>query len=149
MARISRRTKLAGAGAVLALALVLGVVVATNAVAASNVATATCSCVTYVRSQTGLAGGPATAAGYTERVMNSMGYRKVLPQTGAILVWDAWQKGAYGDGHMAIINSAYYNYSMKKWVITVRHVNWLGRCDPHADTFYWGDLYGVNAYVRR
>lgn len=146
MPRIPRVATLAAAGLAMAIALVIGIVFVTNAVAATN---SSCSCVTYVRSQTGLPGGPANAAGYTESVMNRMGYRKVLPQPRAILVWDAKQKGAYSDGHMAIISSASYNAKTKKWVISVRHVNWLGSCSVRSDTFTWGDLYGVNAYVRR
>src|SRR3954447_1712753 len=107
-----------------------------------------CSCVTYVRSQTGLPGGPAVAADYTEGQMNAFGYHRVVPQAGAIFVWDRWQKGAGSAGHMAIINSAGYNNQTKKWVISVRHVNWAGNCGVAQATFTWGDLYGVNAYVR-
>ena len=80
--------------------------------------------------------------------MNSKGYQKVNPQAGAILVWDASQKGAYGDGHMAIITDANYNNQTKKWIITVRHANW-GGSGIRSTTFTWGDLYGVNAYIRR
>ena len=105
-----------------------------------------CNCVAYVRSQTGLPGGPATAAGYTERTMGRFGYRRVAPQSGAILVWDAWQKGAYGAGHMAIITGAWYNNHLKKWQISVRHADWVA-CGVRDTNFTWGDLYGVNAYV--
>ena len=126
-----------------------------NPAPAAQASAYNCSCVLYVRSQTGLPGGPASAADYTERQMNAFGYRRVLPQVGAIFVWDRWQKGARGDGHMALINSAGYNNQTKKWVISVRHVNWAGNCDVSQTTFglpgdpiNWGDLYGVNAYVR-
>lgn len=107
-----------------------------------------CNCVHYVRSRTGLSGGVATAAGYTEKVMNGKGYKRVLPQSGAILVWDANQKGAYSAGHMAIVARARYDSQKKKWVITVKHANW-GGCGIRTTTFTWGNLYGVNAYLRR
>lgn len=106
-----------------------------------------CNCVFYVQSRTGLPGGPATAAGYTESKMRSFCYHKVNPTAGAILVWDANQKGAYGAGHIAIIRSASYNTKTKKWTITVDHANW-GGCGIRSTSFSWGDLYGVNAYVR-
>jgi hypothetical protein len=129
--------------------MVLGLTFLATPSAPIQAASNDCSCVLYVRSVTGLSGGPATAAGYTESVMSSMGYKKVNPTAGAILVWDAWQKGAYGDGHMAIINSAGYDYSISKWQISVRQVNWAGNCNISDTSFTtWGDLYGVNAYVR-
>jgi len=63
---------------------------------------------------------------------------------------------------MALVQSASYNTSTKKWVITVTHSNW-GGCGIRTTTFTgvlassslcpsganWGDLYGVNFYVRR
>lgn len=106
-----------------------------------------CNCVAYVRSQTGLGGGPGTAAGYTEGRMRQLGYRRVPPAGGTILVWDANQKGAFGAGHIAIVNSASYDSRSKKWNIAVRHANW-GGCGIRTNTFSWGDLYGVNAYRR-
>jgi hypothetical protein len=131
----------------------LGVAAITTTASPANAAF-NCSCVIYVRNQTGLPGGPAAAADYTERQMNAFGYRRVLPQAGAIFVWDRWQKGAINpdgtsDGHMALINFAGYNNQTKKWVISVNHVNWAGNCAVSQKTFSWGDLYGVNAYVRR
>jgi surface antigen len=107
-----------------------------------------CSCVIYVRSRTGLPGGPTYAKDYTESKMRSFGYRRVTPTAGAIFVWDANQKGAGSAGHMAIIRSASYNSKTKKWAITVDHANW-GGCGIRTTQFTtWGDLYGVNAYVR-
>lgn len=115
-----------------------------------------CNCVYYVRCKTGLSGGPGTAAGYTESVMNGKGYVRVSPRAGAIMVWDANRKGAGPYGHMAIVNSASYNNSTKKWVITVTHTDWAGHCEPTTTRFTgassqadWGNLYGVNFYVRR
>ncbi len=112
-----------------------------------------CNCVAYVRSQTGLPGGPATAAGYTESWMNAHGYRRIMPQNprinGAIMVWDANQKGARSSGHMAIVaGTPRYNAGTKKWTINVRHANW-GGCGIRSTPFQWGDLYGVNFYVRK
>ncbi len=108
-----------------------------------------CNCVLWVRSQTGLPGGPATAAGYTENVMWNDGYQRVSPRGGAIMVWDAWQEGAGSAGHMAITSGAYYDYGTRKWVITVQHANW-GGCGIRSTRFTnWGDLYGINFYVRR
>ena len=107
-----------------------------------------CNCVAWVQSRTGLSGGPRTAAGYTESVMNQKGYKRVTPQAGAILIWDANQKLATGDGHMAIISSARYDNATKKWLIRVQHANW-GGCGIRDTPFSWGDLYGVNAYVRK
>ena len=109
-----------------------------------------CSCVIYVRNRTGLTGGVGAAADYTEAVMWSKGYRRVLPTAGAILVWDRNQKGAWGDGHMALVRSARYDGSLRQWVVSVDHANWGNtRCTIRTSTFYWGNLYGVNAYVRR
>ncbi len=121
-----------------------------------------CSCVTYVRSQTGLPGGPNTAGDYQESVMNSFGWHRVQPlntSTGnmipsggktMIMIWDPNQKGAYGDGHMAITTQdPWYNYNTNQWVVSVQHVDWLGNCGVEGDTFTnWGDLYGINFYVQ-
>ena len=114
-----------------------------------------CNCVLWVRSQTGLPGGPATAAGYTERVMWNFGYKRVSPQGGTIMVWDAYRKGAGSSGHMAIVSNAYYDGGTRKWVINVRHANW-GGCGIRTTTFTgvssvadWGNLDGVNFYARR
>jgi hypothetical protein len=105
--------------------------------------------VEYVRSRTGLPGGPATAAGYNEAKMRSFGYHKVAPRAGAILVWDAYQKGARAQGHMALIRSARYDNPSRKWIISVDQSNWSTSCAISANyTFVWGDLYGVNAYSR-
>ena len=82
--------------------------------------------------------------------MKGFGYVRVLPRTGAILIWDAKKHGAFADGHMAIVNSAGYDRYARhpKWKITVRHVNWPeGHCDVSKTSFVWGNLDGVNAYV--
>jgi hypothetical protein len=149
MKRIFLKMRWAIVALVMISAVILGSVELINeSVATASAADISGNCVLYVQSQTGLSDGPATAAGYTEKVMNSKGYRKVNPQAGAILVWDAWQKGAYGAGHMAIITGANYNNKTKQWIITVRHANW-GGYGIRSTTFTWGDLYGVNAYIRR
>ena len=133
---------------VVMLSIIFGIAVTVTTLPA-RAADISCNCVLWVRSQTGLPGGPATAAGYTENVMRSDGYKRVNPQAGAIMVWDAYQKGAGWTGHMAITSSAYYNYQTKKWVIIVRHADW-GGCGIRSTTFSsWGDLYGINFYVRR
>lgn len=108
-----------------------------------------CNCVYYVRCQTGISGGPSTAAGYRESVMRGKGYVRVKPTAGAIIVWDANQKGATSDGHMGIVRSARYNTTTKKWEITVTHSNWGGCGVRTSPPFKWGDLYGVNFYVRK
>ena len=131
-----------------AIAVVISAVVAGNALPAMA-EDISCNCVLWVRGQTGLAGGPANAAGYTESVMGSKGFKRVSPQAGAIMVWDANQKSAGSAGHMAITSSAYYNYRTSKWIITVRHADWVS-CGIRTTTFStWGDLYGINFYVRR
>ena len=78
-----------------------------------------CGCVHFVQhylldhGMTPLAGGVNTASGYTEGFMRSIGYYRVkptndpvnnyIPADGAVMVWDAGQKGAYDAGHMAIV----------------------------------------------
>src|SRR4051812_8543059 len=81
----------------IALALVALLTATTMLIGNSSTAAAadtSCNCVLWVRSQTGLPSGPNTAAGYTEKVMSSLGYKRVGPTAGAIMVWDANQKGA-------------------------------------------------------
>ncbi len=134
------------AGTVMVVAVMFALVGGTET-STARADTNSCNCVLYVRSQTGLPGGPATAAGYTEGVMRGFGYRRVTPQAGAIFVWDAYQKGAGSSGHMAIITSARYDNPTKTWQISVRHANW-GGCGIRDTSFKWGDLYGVNAYIR-
>jgi len=116
-------------------------------------------CVAYVQEHTNpsLPGGIATAAGYTESKMKEFGYKRIMPQdegiNGAIMVWDANQKGAEGDGHMAIVSGTpNYDNNSKKWSITVQHSNWDMKDHPQpcikTTTFnQWGDLYGINFYV--
>jgi hypothetical protein len=150
--KLGRRVAVTAGAAALLVPMSAGITSAQTqqtSISPANTVAYNCSCVLYVRSQTGLPGGPATAADYTEHQMNAFGYQRVLPQAGAIFVWDRWQKGAEGAGHMALINSAGYNNQAKKWVISVRHVNWAGNCNVTQTTFSWGDLYGVNAYVRK
>jgi len=138
-----------------------------------------CSCVTYVRDtlasqEITLDGGPATASGYTEQWMNKHGWHRVKPRNGTIpdggksmvMVWDANQKGAYGDGHMAIVvtawarshlgasgKSPWYNYHTKQWNITVLQDDWKtdpSNCTPAQHLFSgssWGNLSGVNFYI--
>jgi surface antigen len=107
-----------------------------------------CSCVLYVRSRVPSLPGLAYARDYTEARMRSFGYKKVNPTAGAILVWDANQKGAGGLGHIAIVRSARYDTRTKKWIIVVDQANWGTACSISTTQFTWGDLYGVNAYVR-
>jgi hypothetical protein len=92
------------------------------------------------------------------------GYKRVSPAAGAIVVMDAWAKGASGSGHMGVVRGAYYDGRAKMWHITVLDADWnypqqqpcikthtftgTGR-DLLGRTFTWGDLYGVNFYVRR
>jgi hypothetical protein len=110
-----------------------------------------CSCVLYVRSRVpSLPGGPQFAKDYTQSKMSTFGFKKVNPTAGAILVWDANQKGAGSMGHIALIRSASYDTKTKKWIITVDQANWGTACSITTNSkFTWGDLYGVNAYVRR
>jgi hypothetical protein len=108
-----------------------------------------CSCVLYVRSRVSSLPGLAFAKDYTESRMRSFGYKKVNPTAGAILVWDAWQKGARESGHIAIVRSARYDTRTKKWIIAVDQANWGSACSISTNyQFTWGDLYGVNSYTR-
>jgi hypothetical protein len=108
-----------------------------------------CNCVAYVQSRAGLPVGPATAAGYRESTMQGFGYRRVPPDDaatdGAIMVWDAGQKGVRSDGHMALVEGR-PAYDGTLWVLTVRHANW-GGCGIRSDTFRWSELSGVAFYV--
>ena len=107
-----------------------------------------CSCVIYVRSVTGLPGGPSTAAGYTHSFMSSIGWVETQPKAGAVLVWDANAKEANDAGHIAIIKSATHDAS--GWHITVRHSNWGKPCQaPFNKQFDWPDLNGLHAYIRQ
>jgi hypothetical protein len=138
-----------------------------------------CSCVLYVRDTLlaqgiKLAGGPGTAAGYTQSKMHHLGWSHVRLQNNGtfpdgnqpmVAVWDAGAKGAdKGAGHMAIVvnawarewlgakgKSPWYNYRTKQWNITVMQVDWpTGACAPAGHVFTgpaWGNLYGVNFYV--
>lgn len=155
-----------GSRRVLAGIAVAVVVLGLSSIARSSFARAhsadyNCSCVQYVEAMTGLPGGPATAAGYTESEMNTLGYYRIvppgdgeIPADGAIMVWDADHKGAGPDGHMAlVVGNPSYNYSSQKWTIHVQHVDWdrsgtgNPNCGVEADTFtHWGDLDGVNFY---
>ncbi|MFN8506232.1 MAG: CHAP domain-containing protein [Dehalococcoidia bacterium] len=136
--------------AMLALFIVGGSALLAN-VSTSHAAPAanSCSCVEYVKSQTGLSGGLGAAANYTESQMNARGYKRVSPQKGAIAVWDRNKKGALGDGHMAIVNSASYNSKTKLWTIQFRHVNWNYNCTVHTITPSWSNLDGINFYVKK
>ncbi len=93
-------------------------------------------------------------ADYTERVMNSKGYVRVSPRAGAIMVYDRSAKCASSCcGHMALVRSATYNSTTKKWAIYVDDANW-GSCGIRQNRFAgtcadWGNLWGVNFYVRR
>jgi len=91
--------------------------------------------------------------------MSSYGYRKLTsPQAGAIMVWDRGAKCAgSAAGHMSLVTSASYNTRTKKWEIRGDDANW-GSCgirnrlftDPvYCRSANWGDLYGVNFYVRK
>ena len=56
-------------------------------------------------------------------------------------------------GHMALVRSATYNSTTKKWAIYVDDANW-GSCGIRQNRFAgtcadWGNLWGVNFYVRR
>lgn len=113
-----------------------------------------CSCVYYVLCRTGLPGGPNDAADYTESVMKSMGYRRVIPRSNAIMVWDRGAKCANAQsGHMSLVRRAVYNTATKKWNITVDDANWnpcqvtTGRVLKSSPCADWGNLYGVNFYV--
>jgi hypothetical protein len=139
-----------------------------------------CSCVTYVRDTLAsqgitLKGGPSTASGYTEKWMSKHGWRRVVPPNNGtipaggkpmVMVWDAKKKGAFGDGHMAIVvtdwsgtylgaigKSPWYNYQTKQWNISVLQDDWAAdpsTCTPAQHFFTgtsWGNLDGVNFYV--
>lgn len=136
--------------AILAVLIVGGSSLVANVAGAEAAPNYNCSCVEYVKAQTGLTGGLGDAANYTESQMKSRGYTRVAPRAGAIAVWDRNQKGALGSGHMAIVTGKpTYNSKTKKWTISFRHVNWAKNCNVHTMTqSRWGDLYGINFYVK-
>jgi hypothetical protein len=156
--------------------LSVGALTAPAMATSTNARSYNCSCVTYVRITlaahgVNLPGGPATAGGYQERWMDNHGWHRVrppgngtIPSAGKVMVmvWDPNQKGAFASGHMAIVATAWavragltrsgrdpwYNYSTRKWNITVLQVDWGGNCNVSQTTFTgWGDLYGINFYV--
>jgi hypothetical protein len=141
-----------------------------------------CSCVLYVRDALAaqgvtLPGGPAYAYQYTTAEMQALGWSHVaLPGNGTIpdgdmpmvMVWGTNTHGAFGEGHMAIVvnawarvhlgatgKSPWYDYSTKRWNITVLQDDWSedpSLCSPAQHLFNnayqdWGNLYGINFYV--
>lgn len=115
-----------------------------QSVAADDIA---CSCVAFVRSVTHLPGGPGAAAGYTPAFMVKAGYKRVKPQAGAIVVWDAGAKGADPKlGHIAFVKAASQDPKTKVWTVKVRHSNWT-HCTIGTSTFKWSDLKGLNFYL--
>jgi hypothetical protein len=155
----------------------IGASAAPATVAPAKATSSDCSCVTYVRDAlaahaVNLPGGPGTAGGYQETWMDQHGWHRVVPPGSGtipsggkamVMVWDANKKSAYGDGHMAIVATAWaqqagltqsgldpwYNSSSEKWNIKVLQEDWpVGQCGVTQTTFTgWGDLDGINFYI--
>ena len=112
---------------------------------------ADCSCVVYVQNKTGLpASNDATgylqyASSYTERVMNLLGWHRIVPQNngyipaaGGVMMMDAGAKGADPvAGHMAyVVSDPTYDYGTQLWTIHGMGHYWSGGSAASASRRY-------------